>query len=111
MRPRRCTSGCTARGEAENRIKEAQFDLFGRRASSRRFAANQLSVGPSGGRTHLAVAIVVGTVLHATRISPELSRPSPKPFQYGANSIKLVCAHGKSSRANLASIRRDSLPT
>ncbi|OIQ82879.1 transposase DDE domain protein [mine drainage metagenome] len=31
-----------ARGEAENRIKEAQLDLFGRRASARRFAANQL---------------------------------------------------------------------
>jgi hypothetical protein len=31
-----------ARGEAENRIKEAQLDLFGRRASSHRFQANQL---------------------------------------------------------------------
>jgi hypothetical protein len=31
-----------ARGEAENRIKEAQLDLFGRRASCRLFAANQL---------------------------------------------------------------------
>lgn len=31
-----------ARGEAENRIKEAQLDLFGRRASSHRFWANQL---------------------------------------------------------------------
>lgn len=31
-----------ARGEAENRIKEAQIDLFGRRGSCRRFAANQL---------------------------------------------------------------------
>ena len=31
-----------ARGEAENRIKEAQIDLFGRRASCHRFAANQL---------------------------------------------------------------------
>src|SRR5574337_1141550 len=30
------------RGEAENRIKEAQLDLFGTRASCRRFAANQL---------------------------------------------------------------------
>ena len=30
------------RGEAENRIKEAQLDLFGRRASCSRFAANQL---------------------------------------------------------------------
>ena len=31
-----------ARGEAENRIKEGQLDLFGRRASAHRFAANQL---------------------------------------------------------------------
>jgi hypothetical protein len=31
-----------ARGEAENRIKEAQLDLFGTRASCRKFAANQL---------------------------------------------------------------------
>src|SRR5690606_31459751 len=30
-----------ARGEAENRIKEAQRDLFGARASCHRFAANQ----------------------------------------------------------------------
>jgi hypothetical protein len=31
-----------ARGEAENRIKEAQLDLFGRRASCHRFWVNQL---------------------------------------------------------------------
>jgi Transposase DDE domain group 1 len=31
-----------ARGEAENRIKEAQIDLFGRRGSCRGFASNQL---------------------------------------------------------------------
>ena len=31
-----------ARGEAKNRIKETQLDLFGRRASCHRFAANQL---------------------------------------------------------------------
>lgn len=31
-----------ARGEAENRIKEAQIDLFGRRASCHKFRANQL---------------------------------------------------------------------
>jgi Transposase DDE domain group 1 len=31
-----------ARGEAENRIKEAQLDLFGRRASCHRFQANKL---------------------------------------------------------------------
>jgi len=31
-----------ARGKAENRIKEAQLDLFGTRASCHKFAANQL---------------------------------------------------------------------
>lgn len=31
-----------ARGEAENRIKEAKLDLFTTHASCRRFAANQL---------------------------------------------------------------------
>ena len=31
-----------AHGEAENRIKEAQLDLFGRRASCQRYQANQL---------------------------------------------------------------------
>jgi hypothetical protein len=31
-----------ARGEAENRIKEAQIDLFGRRASCHKYRANQL---------------------------------------------------------------------
>ncbi|NHZ63831.1 IS3 family transposase [Massilia sp. CCM 8694] len=31
-----------ARGEAENRIKKAQLDLFGRRASCHKFQANQL---------------------------------------------------------------------
>jgi Transposase DDE domain group 1 len=31
-----------ARGEAENRIKEAQLDLFGRRASCKNFLGNQL---------------------------------------------------------------------
>jgi hypothetical protein len=34
-----------ARGEAENRIKEAQLDLFGTRASCRRFAANHVTGG------------------------------------------------------------------
>ncbi|MDR4126713.1 IS1380 family transposase, partial [Yanghanlia caeni] len=33
-----------ARGEAENRIKEVQLDLFGTRASCHRFAANQFRV-------------------------------------------------------------------
>ena len=33
-----------ARGQAENRIKEAQLDMFGRRASCHRFQGNQLRV-------------------------------------------------------------------
>lgn len=33
---------CCGRGEAENRIKEAQLDRFGRRASCHRFGAIQL---------------------------------------------------------------------
>jgi hypothetical protein len=40
--PKTCTRSCIARGEAENRIKEAQLDLFGRRASCRKFLSNQL---------------------------------------------------------------------
>jgi len=35
-----------ARGDAENRIKEAQLDLFGRRASCHKFHANQLRLLP-----------------------------------------------------------------
>ena len=35
-------SSMHARGEAENRIKEAQLDLFGTRASCHRFNANQM---------------------------------------------------------------------
>lgn len=36
------------RGEAENRIKETQLDLFGPRASSRKFLANWLRILFSG---------------------------------------------------------------
>lgn len=36
-----CDQLYCARGEAENRIKEAQLDLFGTRTSCHRFAANQ----------------------------------------------------------------------
>jgi hypothetical protein len=46
------------RGEAENRIKEAQLDLFGTRASCRRFAANQL---------RLLLAALAYTLMHRLR--------------------------------------------
>ena len=47
-----------ARGEAENRIKEAQLDLFGTRASCQRFAANQL---------RLLLAALAYTLMHRLR--------------------------------------------
>lgn len=47
-----------ARGEAENRIKEAQFDLFGTRASCHKFAANQL---------RLLLAALAYTLMHRLR--------------------------------------------
>jgi len=47
-----------ARGEAENRIKEAQLDLFGTRASCHRFAANQL---------RLLLAGLAYTLMHRLR--------------------------------------------
>jgi hypothetical protein len=47
-----------ARGEAENRIKEAQLDLFGTRASCHRFAANQL---------RLLLAALAYTLMHRLR--------------------------------------------
>jgi hypothetical protein len=46
------------RGEAENRIKEAQLDLFGTRASCHRFAANQL---------RLLLAGLAYTLMHRLR--------------------------------------------
>lgn len=47
-----------ARGEAENRIKEAQLDLFGTRASCHKFAANQL---------RLLLAALAYTLMHRLR--------------------------------------------
>jgi hypothetical protein len=47
-----------ARGEAENRIKEAQHALFGTCASCRRFAANQL---------RLLLAALAYTLMHRLR--------------------------------------------
>ena len=47
-----------ARGEAENRIKEAQLDLFGRRASCHRFQANQLRLLLAG-LAGLAYALMI----------------------------------------------------
>ena len=50
-----------SRGEAESRIKEAQLDLFGIRASCHRFAANQLRL-----------LLVAGLHINA---APERTRP------------------------------------
>jgi hypothetical protein len=50
-----------ARGEAENRIKEAQIDLFGRRASCHKFAANQLRL--------LLAALAYTLMIHLRRMA------------------------------------------
>lgn len=49
------------RGEAENRIKEAQIDLFGRRASCHKYAANQLRL--------LLAAIAYTLMIHLRRMA------------------------------------------
>lgn len=61
-----------ARGEAENRIKEAQIDLFGRRASCHKYAANQLRL--------LLAALAYTLMLNLRRIAlkaPSWSAPAP----------------------------------
>lgn len=50
-----------ARGEAENRIKEAQLDLFGRRASCHKFQGNQLRV--------LLAALAYTLMIHLRRLA------------------------------------------
>lgn len=50
-----------ARGEAENRIKEAQLDLFGRRASCRKFQGNQLRL--------LLAALAYTLMIHLRRLA------------------------------------------
>jgi hypothetical protein len=50
-----------ARGEAENRIKEAQLDLFGRRASCHKFQANQLRL--------LLAALAYTLMIHLRRLA------------------------------------------
>ena len=57
-----------ARGEAENRIKEAQLDLFGRRASCHRYQANQLRLLLAG----LAYTLMINLrrlALHGTELA------------------------------------------
>lgn len=58
-----------ARGEAENRLKEAQIDLFGTRASCHRFEANQF---------RLLLAALAYTLMHRPRrialVGTELER-------------------------------------
>lgn len=50
-----------ARGEAENRIKEAQIDLFGRRASCHKYQANQLRL--------LLAALAYTLMIHLRRLA------------------------------------------
>lgn len=50
-----------ARGEAENRIKEAQLDLFGRRASCHKYHANQLRL--------LLAALAYTLMVHLRRLA------------------------------------------
>jgi hypothetical protein len=50
-----------ARGEAENRIKEAQMDLFGRRASCHKDAANQLRL--------MLAALAYTLMIHLRRLA------------------------------------------
>jgi len=50
-----------ARGEAENRIKEAQLDLFGRRGSCHRYAANQMRL--------LLAALAYTLMIHLRRLA------------------------------------------
>lgn len=50
-----------ARGEAENRIKEAQIDLFGRRASCHKYAANRLRL--------LLAALAYTLMIHLRRLA------------------------------------------
>jgi hypothetical protein len=57
-----------ARGEAENRIKEAQLDLFGRRASCHKFQGNQLRLLLAG----LAYTLMIKLrrlALHGTELA------------------------------------------
>jgi hypothetical protein len=49
------------RGEAENRIKEAQLDLFGRRGSCHRYAANQMRL--------LLAALAYTLMIHLRRLA------------------------------------------
>ena len=52
-----------ARGEAENRIKEAQLDLFGRRASCHRYQANQLRL--------LLAGLAYTLMINLRRLAPQ----------------------------------------
>jgi hypothetical protein len=56
-----------ARGGAENRIKEAQLDLFGRRASCHRYAANQHLL--------LLAALACMMVFNLRRVSLKATEP------------------------------------
>ena len=77
-----------ARGEAENRIKEAQLDLFGTRASCHRFAANQL---------RLLLAALAYTLMHRLRrmaLAGTRARAAARP--------RSACACSRSARPSCA---------
>ena len=74
-----------ARGEAENRIKEAQLDLFGTRASCHRFEANQF---------RLLLAALAYTLMHRLRrialVGTELERDAVSGVNYLGRPAKII---------------------
>ena len=75
-----------ARGEAENRIKEAQLDLFGTRASCHRFAANQL---------RLLLAALAYTLMQRLR---ELALKGSELERATAATIRVAAAQDRCGR-------------
>ena len=79
-----------ARGEMENRIKEAQQDLFADRTSTSRMASNQLRLWFSA-FAHLMVSVLRAEVLRGTDLaSATLGQIRLKLLKFGAR-IKISC--------------------
>ena len=79
-----------ARGEMENRIKEAQQDLFADRTSTSWMASNQLRLWFSA-FAHLMVSVLRAEVLRGTDLaSATLGQIRLKLFKIGAR-IKISC--------------------
>ena len=66
-----------ARGEAENRIKEAQLDLFGRRGSCHRYAGNQLRLLFAG----LAYTLMINLQVALAWQEPNWPVPAQPPSE------------------------------